>query len=95
VLVDVSVASAWRIRCQEFFAGPVRAVFTFTQPVPDPGGAMYIREYLQDDAYARYILLDIGAGHNLLVEVTAPDQASWNEFTRAAMPIVNSFEFVR
>jgi hypothetical protein len=78
------------IPCQQFFSNPVRAVFTFADQV----GPNLIREYLQDSAHARYIVLDVGGGHNLLIEVGAPDQATWDEFIQAAMPIVDSMRFV-
>jgi hypothetical protein len=95
VMLDLTVAQGWTIPCREFFSDPVRAVFTFANRVLYPNDYTLIREYLQDDDHMRYILLDLGSGHNLLIEVRAPDQASWDEFIPAAMPIVDSFEFVR
>ena len=41
------------------------------------------------------ILLEFGAAHTLLIEISAPDEASWNGLVQAAMPIVQSFEFTR
>ena len=88
--LDLAVAPTWMIPCQQFFSNPVRAVFTFADQV----GPNLIREYLQDFAHARYIVLDVGGGHNMLIEVGAPDQATWDEFIQAAMPIVDSMRFV-
>lgn len=31
----------------------------------------------------------------MLIEVAAPDKASWNDLVQGAMPIVDSFQFVR
>jgi hypothetical protein len=42
-----------------------------------------------------YILLDLGKGHSLLIEVAGPDKASWDDLVATAMPIIESFEFTR
>ena len=95
VLLDLSAAPTWSLICDLTSDGQVRTVFTFTDPAPQSGGGVVIRDHLQGDGHARYILLDLAAGHNLLIEIGAPDQASWNDLVQAAMPIVNSFQFVR
>ena len=33
--------------------------------------------------------------HTLLIEISAPDEASWNDLVQAGMPIVETFEFTR
>ena len=84
--MDVSVAPAWRQPCQQYFGdAPARVVFPFRDPV----------DLLEGNAHARYILLELGAAHTLLIEITGPDEASWNDLVQAAMPIVETFEFTR
>jgi hypothetical protein len=93
--MDVSVATAWRQACEQFYpGGPARVVFTFTDPVDSPN-KVFIRDALEGDAHSRYILLEFGAAHTLLIEISAPDEASWNDLVQAAMPIVETFEFTR
>lgn len=95
LLMDVSVASAWRRACQQLYPdAPARAVFTFTDPVDSPVRP-FIRDVLEGNAHSRYILLEFGPAHTLLIEISAPDEASWNDLVQAAMPIVQSFEFTR
>ena len=95
LLMDVSVAPAWRLACQQVHPGaPARAVFTFTDPVDSPS-KVFIRDVLEGNAHSRYILLEFGAAHTLLIEISAPDEASWNDLVQAAMPIVETFEFTR
>jgi len=93
LMLDVSVAPTWRLTCQ-FTSGAERIVFTFTDRVP-VADSPFVRDTLLGDAHSRYILLDLGGGHNLLIEVGAPDKASWEDLVQAAMPIVNSFQFTR
>ena len=95
LLMDVSVAPAWRRACQQLYPdAPARAVFTFTDPVDSPVRP-FIRDVLEGNAHSRYILLEFGAAHTLLIEISAPDEASWNDLVQASMPIVDSFEFTR
>jgi hypothetical protein len=95
LLLDVSVAPAWRVPCGTTFAGaPARVVYTFTDPVDSPV-KVFIRDSLEGNAHARYILLEFGLAHTLLIEISAPEEASWNDLVQAAMPIVQSFEFAR
>jgi hypothetical protein len=93
--MDVSVAPAWRQVCQQDPpSAPARAVFTFTDRVDAPV-KVHIRNVLEEDAHSRYILLEFGAAHTLLIEISAPDEASWNDLVQAAMPIVQTFQFTR
>ncbi len=95
LLMDVSVAPAWRLVCQQFYPdAPHRSVFTFTDRADAPS-KVHIRSELEGDAHSRYILLAFGAAHTLLIEISAPDEASWNDLVQAAMPIVETFEFTR
>lgn len=43
--------------------------------------------------HQRDIFLDVGGGRTLLVEVDAPDQASFDAFVAEAMPVIQSFQF--
>jgi hypothetical protein len=93
LMLDVSVAPTWRLTCQ-YTSGAERIVFTFTDRIVTADGNL-IRDNLAGESHSRYILLDLGGGHNLLIEVGAPDKASWDDLVQAAMPIVNSFQFTR
>jgi hypothetical protein len=48
---------------------------------------------LEGNAHSRYVVLDLPSGHNLLIEIAAPDETSWQEFVQVAMPIVQTFSF--
>jgi hypothetical protein len=91
LMLDVSVASSWSLTCEYTDPAGERVVFTFTDLMPGPD--VVVRHALYGDARSRCILLDLGAGHNLLVEITAPDKASFDDLVQAAMPIVQSFGF--
>ena len=69
-------------------------VLTLTDVIPgvDTG---YTRLGLDGAVHLRYILLDLGPDHNLLIEVSSPDEAHWSEFVAAAMPVIESFEIGR
>lgn len=43
--------------------------------------------------HQRAIFLDMGGGRTLLVEIDAPDQASFDAFVAEAMPVIQSFQF--
>ncbi len=92
LVIDVSVVPGWTTpEC--YFDNPI--VMTFADPAPvSPDGGVSIREFVERDSHARYILLDLGKGHNLLIEIKAPDEASWDDLVEAAMPIVESFQFI-
>lgn len=95
LLMDVSVAPAWRLDCQQDPPGaPARVVYTFTDRVDAPVKVTN-GNVLEGDTHSRYILLEFGAAHTLLIEISAPDEASWNDLVQAAMPIVETFQFTR
>ena len=54
---------------------------------------VHICSELEGDAHSSYILLEFGAAHTLLIEISAPDEPSWNDLVQAAMPIVETFQF--
>ncbi len=86
LLMDVSVAPAWRLACQQDPRALPRASSTRSGTPSTP---------LRGNAHSRFILLEFGAAHTLLIEISAPDEASWNDLVQAAMPIVETFQFTR
>ena len=42
---------------------------------------------------ARYIFLEQPDGNSLLIDIEAPDEATWDALVAEAMPIVESFQF--
>lgn len=92
-MLDLSVDHFWELPECQYFEKPARVVFTFIDPVPDPTAGLSIRGFLEGTGQSRVILLDVGRGHNLLIEIVAPDMASWDDLVQAAMPIVESMEF--
>lgn len=46
------------------------------------------------DGRMRLFILDEGPDRALVVDIEAPDEAAWQALVRAAMPIVESFEFM-
>ena len=93
LVIDVSVVPGWTTpQCQFNDEGPM--VMTFADPAPVADGGVFVREYVSGEGRARYVLLDLGTGHNLLIEIKAPDEATWDELVRAAMPIVQTFRFM-
>jgi hypothetical protein len=78
---------------------------TWTQTCPFSGGKPYVAMFTNGDAVnnydwglaaggaARLFLLDLPDGRTTLVEVEAPDRATWDTFVTEAMPIIGSFQF--
>jgi hypothetical protein len=86
LLLDVSVNPALTLPCVQFYqSAPAGIVYPFRDPV----------EPLEGNAHSRYILLEFGQAHTLLIEISAPDEVSWNDLVQAGMPIVETFEFTR
>jgi hypothetical protein len=80
--VDLSLARDWIGTCGE------PSVLTFSGA---DGTGMVVVGQTRD----RYVLLDRGDGQTLLIQVQAPDNETWDAVIAAAMPIVESFEFIR
>ncbi len=96
--VDLSVAPNWVSPCHTTSnwssdGTPIpRFLLTLTQgpgASASAGGSLF----LGGDGHARYILLDVGGGHNVLIGIDAPDEASWNDLVAAAMPVIETFQF--
>ena len=86
-MVDLSVDPAWTHTCPYSDGKPM--VSTFVDSVPGPGydyNVVY-------PANARYIFLTQPDGNSLLIDIEAPDKATWDALVADAMPIVESFQF--
>ena len=88
VMVDLSVDPAWQSPCP--LGGTNVPLDTFTGT--DPAGEL-VR--LFGTGRARYILLDGGDGSFMVIDIQAPDEATWGAFLADAMQVVGSFEFTR
>jgi hypothetical protein len=91
--VDLSVAPGWTRTCTQYPDAP-GLVLTLADLVtlPQEEGSI-VRATLAGAQHSRYVLLDLGSGHNMFIEATGPDEARWTEFVAAAMPIIENFEF--
>jgi hypothetical protein len=87
-VVDVSIAPGWTQTCANGQGRPV--VNTFTNG-SEPGTPY--RVSLVGAARDRYVVIDLSDGNTLLIDVTAPDKATWDALLPEAMPIVESFRF--
>jgi hypothetical protein len=87
VTLDVSIKPTWTQTCPYSGGKPYIAMFTNGDPVNNydwglaAGGA------------ARLFLLDLPDGRATLIDVEAPDQATWEALITDAMPVVATFEF--
>ena len=103
VMVDLSVMPGWTSPCApERSAGPDRSlgpreedafVTTFTRPYPYP--VPHPALTVDPGRRVRYVLLDGGEAQVLVIDIEAPDRATWNAVLADAMSIVQSFEFAR
>lgn len=93
-VVDVSIAPGWTQTCSNGQGKPV--VNTFTSG-SEPGGPYHpgtaYRVSLIGAARDRYVLIDLSDGNTLLIDMTAPDKATWDALLPEAMPIVETFRF--
>ena len=90
LMVDVSIGPTHSSGCD--FAQDESGTGSFSLGEPGlPDGVLNV----QSVGSARWFLLDRGDGRTLLVDVSNEDEAMWDAGLTAAMPIVNSFEFVR
>ena len=97
-MVDVSLVPGWTIQCGSFsYEGetPPTAPIYDDEPLRTfaelEGGDMVT---VTDGNRARYMLLDGGDEHPLLIVIEATD-ASWDDMLAAAMPVIESMEFTR
>jgi hypothetical protein len=95
VVVDLSLTRGWTNPCETSQSGsspPVHDALVHT--FHDQGSQSQDR-ILQDRGQARYILLDLDGGQTLLIDLEAPDKATWDALVREGMPIVEGFQFIR
>lgn len=97
VMLDVSLAPGWTLTCPSSRGAPL--VSAFTVAGLNAGEIDFLlaeRDWsLAGDERARFILLDRGNDQALLIDVEAPDEASWDSLILEAMPIIETFEFKR
>jgi hypothetical protein len=86
--VDVSIAPGWTQTCPNGQGKPVINTFT-SADFPDSS----YRVALIGEARDRYVFLDLSDGNTLLIDVTAPDKATFDDLVPEAMQIVESFRF--
>jgi hypothetical protein len=92
--IDASVAPGWITPCDRTgdWASDGIAVdrFAFTLGFDASASNQLV---ISGEGHARYIVLDAGNGDNIVIEVSAPDQASFDDLVAAAMPVIESFHF--
>jgi len=97
VMLDVSLAPGWTLTCPSSRGAPL--VSAFTVAGLNAGEIDFLlaeRDWsLAGDERARFILLDRGNDQALLIDVEAPDEATWDSLVLEAMPIIETFEFKR
>jgi hypothetical protein len=84
--LDLSMAPKWTHPCP--YSAGVPSVPTLIRA--DHNGFEW---GLGPTDHQRVMLLDTAGGQTLLVEIDAPDQASWDSFSVEAMQVVNTFQF--
>ena len=86
--VDVTVKPAWTRTCP--FSGGKPYVPLFTNGL---AGDVNFDWGLAAGGKMRLFLLDLPDGRTTLIDVEAPDEATWDAFVAAAEPIVESFQY--
>jgi hypothetical protein len=87
--LDVSVDPTWKGTCGWPDEKPGVPMFVNAQTTADEGFDWGIG----GDGRMRLFILDLGTDRTLLVDIEAPDKATWDGLLKEAMPIVESFEF--
>jgi hypothetical protein len=88
--IDVAISPSWTTSCPEV-TDPI--VLLFTERGRDMTGSGKEQPGIWRTDKARLILLDLGEGDVLLIQVTARDPAGFDALTTEAMPIVESLTF--
>lgn len=83
--LDVSVAGSWKRSCP----GDTTPTVALFADAAGPGHDFK----LQGNGQMRLLLLDLGDGRTLLIDVWALDKATFDVLVAEAMPVVNSFQF--
>ena len=85
--LDVTIKPSWTQTCPYSSGKPYVAMFTNGDSINNfdwglaAGGAM------------RLFLLDLPDGRTTLIDVEAPDQATWNAFIADSTPVIDTFQF--
>jgi hypothetical protein len=93
VTVDLSVSPGWTGTCPYAYSQGLPLVSTFVDAEPSGGGGFDWN--VQGDGRTRAILLDIGDGRVLLLDIEAQSKATYDAFLPGAMQVVNTFQFNR
>jgi len=100
VMLDLSLAPGWTLTCPSSQGAPLVSVFTRLRldiaryPLA-PVANLDPESSLAGDERARFILLELGDDRALLIDVEAPDEATWDSLILEAMPVIETFEFMR
>jgi hypothetical protein len=87
VMLDLSDDTSSTDPCRS--PGIAPQIFVFMHP-----GLPSLLPSFSGPAYrSRYVILDLPGGHNLLIDITMPDQATFAGFLSSAMPIIDSLQF--
>jgi len=89
-MVDVSIAPSWTQRCPEV---PDRILMLFTEVGRDMTGSGLEQTGLWRTDKMRIVLLDLGDGDVMLIDLLARDPANFDALIDEAMPIVESLTF--
>lgn len=87
--LDISVDPTWTTVCSFSEGRPVRGLFTDTEPGEG------LQSSLAAGAQMRLYLLDLGDGRTLVIDIGAPDAASFDGMVGEATAIVESMVFTR
>lgn len=88
LMVDLSVAPTWTASCPYAYTAGLPLVSTYSSPTA--GGVDW---NIQGEGRTRIILLDIGDGRALLIDIEAQNKADYDALLPEAMQVVNSFVF--
>ncbi len=88
--VDVTIAPSWTGRCPEV---PDRILMLFTETGRDMTGSGLEQPGLWRTDKMRIVLLDLGDGDVMLIDLLARDPANFDALIKEAMPIVESLKF--
>ncbi len=89
-MVDVSIAPSWTGGCP---GDPERVLLLFTERGPDMTGSGNDQWAVWNTDKIRIVLLDLGDGDVVLIDLVARDPANFDALTTEAMPIVESLTF--
>ena len=89
MMIDVKLAPDWTGTCADFGPDPKPGALTFTNIGAPNNNSLAIGP----DQRERIILLDIGGGQVVLIDISASQPGAFDALVADAMPIIQSFEF--